>query len=58
MKKQIVYSFKVAGILVRQGFEVVDKQPNLENLNLDVFFFERTPELEAALDEAIKSLRK
>ena len=46
-----IYSSKIAGLLCRQGFFVIGTEPNPKKPWLDVFIFEATPQLEAAVDK-------
>lgn len=48
---KIVYSYRVATALIDKGFKVVDTQRNFKDMTKFVWFFERTPELEAAIAE-------
>lgn len=50
---KIIYSFKVATALVEQGFKPVDTRRNFKDITKYVWFFEDTPELQAALAELI-----
>ena len=41
------YSSRLASCLVKNGFKLIDTEPNLKKPWLDVFLFEDTPELRA-----------
>lgn len=55
MKTKAVRSQRIAWLLRKEGFEIINVVPNRCRPNLDVFIFEATPELCAALDEHIRN---
>lgn len=44
------YSAKLAGYLRKNGFKIIDTTINLKKPQYDVFIFENTKELRAAVD--------
>lgn len=52
MKDIIVYKRSLAQKLVKQGYKIIDVQPNRKDENRTVFFFEN----EDGLEERIKDL--
>lgn len=55
MKTKAVRSQRIAWLLRKEGFEIINVVLNRCCPNLDVFIFEATPELCAALDEHIRN---
>lgn len=53
MKKKPIYTLKMAKYLTNRGFEVIGTAPNKMNLKKICWFFEDTPELEAAYNEYV-----
>ena len=43
----------VAAQLVRKGYKIIERKPNIRNLEWDVFVFERTPQFDKDFDEII-----
>lgn len=54
MKTYKVYTKKVANLLCRQGFRVVGTDINNQKPWLNVFLFEDTSELRAAISSIVK----
>lgn len=54
-KTKAVRSQRIAWMLRNEGFPVINIRPNRCMPNLNVFIFEATPELCAALNEHIKN---
>ena len=54
-KTKAVRSQRIAWMLRNEGFQVINIRPNRCMPNLNVFIFEATPELCAALNEHIKN---
>lgn len=54
-KTKAVRSQRIAWMLRNEGFPVINIRPNRCMPNLNVFIFEATPELCAALNEHIKT---
>ena len=50
MKTKAVRSQRIAWLLRKEGFKIIDVTPNRRRPNLDVYIFEATPELCVALD--------
>lgn len=50
-----VRSQRIAWLLRKEGFHIIDVVPNRHRPDLDVYIFEATPELCAALDEHIRN---
>ena len=50
MKTKAVRSQRIAWLLRKEGFKIIDVVPNRRRPNLDVYIFEATPELCVALD--------
>lgn len=57
MRKKPIFTMAMAKFLTDQGFEAVGTAPNKNDLKKLVWFFERTPELEAACDEYVAASR-
>ena len=55
MKTKAVRSQRIAWLLRKDGFEIINVGAIRCRPNLDVFIFEATPELCAALDEHIRN---
>lgn len=53
MRKRAIYTMAMAKYLTDKGFTAVGTAQNKDDLKKLVWFFERTPELEAACDEYI-----
>ena len=45
------YSSKLAGYLRQRGFKIIGTAPNMKKPQYDVFLFEDTPELRAAVND-------
>lgn len=56
--KKAIFTVRMAQYLVNRGFEVVDRAPNKDDLKREVYYFERSPELEAACNEYISTHRR
>lgn len=54
-KTKAVRSQRIAWLLRKEGFKILNVVPNRCRPDLDVFIFEATPELCAALDRHIKN---
>ena len=50
-KDMIVYNKEYAIVLINEGFECVNIQPNRQNNKFIVYFFRDTPELQQRLKE-------
>lgn len=50
-KKFIVYSQKLTGYLMQNGFVLIDMRPDLKKSGRNIFFFNDTPQLKSAIDE-------
>lgn len=48
MKDKPIFSPTIAGILVHQGFPIKNQRPDYNDPSKWVYFFENTPELNAA----------
>ena len=53
-KTKAVRSQRIAWLLRKEGFKIIDVVPNRRRPNLDVYIFEETPELCASLDTHIQ----
>lgn len=53
MKK--IFSKKIAYELRKKHFKIVGTEPNMNRPELDVYLFQDSDELEAALDEILKN---
>ena len=56
--RKIVYTKKLAEYLVKKGFKCLETQINIKDPQYLVFIFERTPELEEAINEYIKQCKE
>ena len=54
-KTKAVRSQRIAWLLRKEGFKIINVVPSRCRPELDVFIFEATPELCAALDQHIKN---
>ena len=54
-KTKAVRSQRIAWLLRKEGFKIIDVVPNRRRPNLDVYIFESTPELCAALNLHIQN---
>ena len=54
-KTKAVRSQRIAWLLRKEGFKIIDVVPNRRRPNLDVYIFEATPELCASLDTHIQN---
>jgi len=55
IKTKAVRSQRIAWLLRKEGFKIIDVTPNRRRPNLDVYIFEATPELCTALDTHIQN---
>lgn len=55
MKTKAVRNQRIAWLLRKEGFKIIDVTPNRRRPNLDVYIFEATPELCVALDTHIQN---
>lgn len=58
MKTKVIYTAKLANHLDSLGFKCIRTELNNKNPQYRVFIFERTPELEAAVEAYLKNNRK
>ena len=54
-KTKAVRSQRIAWLLRKEGFKIIGVTPNRRRTELDVYIFESTPELCAALDTHIQN---
>ena len=55
IKTKAVRSQRIAWLLRKEGFKIIDVVPNRRHPNLVVYIFEATPELCASLDTHIQN---
>ena len=58
MKTKVVYTAKLANYLDGLGFKCLRTELNNKNPQYRVFIFEKTAELEAAVEAYLKNVRK
>lgn len=57
MQKRTILSLRVASMMARKGYEIVEKKPNYHYPQFDVFKFENTPEFEEDLEKVLEQVR-
>ena len=50
-KLKTIFSIKLAGVLMQNGFVLVDMRPNTNGSGKNVFYFNDSPELEKILTQ-------
>ena len=50
-KLKTIFSMKLAGVLMQNGFVLVDMRPNTKKKKKNVFYFNDSPELEKILTQ-------
>ena len=50
-KLKTIFSMKLAGVLMQNGFVLVDMRPNTNGSGKNVFYFNDSPELEKILTQ-------
>ena len=50
-KLKTIFSMKLAGVLMQNGFVLVDMRPNTNGIGKNVFYFNDSPELEKMINQ-------
>ena len=50
-KLKTIFSMKLAGVLMQNGFVLVDMRPNTNGSGKNVFYFNDSPELEKMINQ-------
>ena len=50
-KLKTIFNMKLAGVLMQNGFVLVDMRPNINGSGKNVFYFNDSPELEKMINQ-------